>query len=201
MKRILTTLSLAVLAAVSTAAAAQDKAVLKQLDAKSAQMKKCADIARSLEKIPVPAKHAEAKNVAASHAMVRERPGAAPGGAKTSGAAATVAVERERAAPPMEATHAQFETTVKRMDQDFSKCGDDLFKDLAQVEAKLKPFMEQAKKQKMPDAEMKAVSASVGGYMKAKQDLQAAVELLSKDIQIQAYVGKTLSGHYLNQKY
>lgn len=200
MKRILTTLSLAVLAAVSTAAVAQDKAVMKQLDAKSAQMKKCADIARSLEKIPVPAKHAEAKNVAASHAMVRERPGATQGGAKASGAAATAVPERAPA-PPMEASHAQFESTVKRMDQDFQKCGDELFKDLAQVEAKLKPFMEQAKKQKMAEAEMKAVSASVSGYMKAKQDLQAAVELLSKDIQMQAYVGKTLSGHYLNQKY
>jgi len=200
MKRILTSLCLAMLGAVSSATVAQDKAVMKQLDAKSAQMKRCADIARALEKIPVPAKHAEAKNVAASHAMVRERPAPAPVGAKTS-MAATTAVEREKAAPPMDPTHTQFEGTVKRMDQDFMKCGDELFKDLAQVEAKLKPFMEQAKKQKMAEAEMKAVSASVGGYMKAKQDLQAAVELLSKDIQMQAYVGKTLSGHYLNQKY
>jgi hypothetical protein len=200
MNRILTSLCLAVLGAVSSAAIAQDKAVTKQLDAKSAQMKKCADIARSLEKVPVPPKHAEAKNVAASHAMARERPAPAPTGAKTS-MAATTAVERERAAPPIDATHTQFEATVKRMDQDFMKCGDELFKDLAQVEAKLKPFMEQAKKQKMAEAEMKAISASVSGYMKAKQDLQAAVELLSKDVQMQAYVGKTLSGHYLNQKY
>jgi|SRR5687768_9431139 signal transduction protein with GAF and PtsI domain len=199
MKRILTSLSLALLGAVSAAAVAQDKAVMKQLDAKAAQMKRCADIARELEKIPVPPKHAEAKNVAASKAVAKEQKIEPPSEAKAK--AATVAVEREKTAAPVDSTHAQFEANVKRLDQDFMKCGNELFKDMRQVEAKVKPFMEQVKKQKLAEAEMKAVSASIGGYMKAKQDLQAAVELLSKDIQMQAYVEKTLTGHYLNQKY
>ena len=162
-----------------SAAFAQDAAYLKQLDAKSAQMKKCADIARAMEKIPVPAKHAENKNRAANAALAKD---------KDRGPAPDVA-------------HLSFESQVKRMDMDLQKCGDDLYKDMAQVEGKMKPFMEGAKKAKMAEAEQKAVSQSLGGYMKAKQDLQEAIELLSKDRQMQAYVHKTLTEHYLNQKH
>jgi hypothetical protein len=179
MKLNLPSLCLVVLGALSTTALAQDNAAfLKQVDAKSAQMKRCADIARALEKIPVPANHAEAKNIAASSAIAKEK-----------------------VAPVIDPAHANFEAAVRRMDQDFGKCGNELFKDLAQVEGKMKPFMEGVKKQKMADAEQKSVSQSLGGYMKAKEDLQSAVELLSKDKQMEAYVGKTLIEQYLNQKY
>lgn len=179
MKHVIASFCLVVLGAFPAAALAQDNsAYLKQLDTKSAQMKRCADIARALEKIPVPPKHAEAKNIAAS-----------------------AAIARDKAAPAIDPVHAQFEATVQRMDQDFLKCGNELFKDLAPLEARLKPFIEGVKKQKLAEPEQKAVSMSLGNYMKAKQDLQAAVELLSKDVQMEAYVGKTLSEHYLNQKY
>lgn len=163
--------------AVSFAAIAQDHSpFLKQLDAKSAQMKRCADLARALEKIPVPPQHAEAKAAIATHALLKT--------------------------PPMvDPVHANFEMTVKRMDQDFMRCGDELFKDLGQVEAKIGPFMAELKKQKPADAQQKAISQSMVGYMKAKHNLHEAVELLSKDIQMQAYVHKTLMEHYLNQKY
>ena len=179
MKLKVTPLCLLALGALSTAVGAQDNsAYLKQLDMKSAQMKRCADIARALEKIPVPPKHAEAKNVAATNALVQNR-----------------------GAAPIDPVHAQFESTVKGMDQDFLRCGDDLFKDLAPIESRLKPFIDGVKRQKLAENDQKAVSQSLGGYMKAKQDLQAAVELLSRDVQMEAYVGKTLAEHYLNKKY
>jgi hypothetical protein len=174
----LSSLCVLALSAFVSAAFAQDAAYLKQLNDKSAQMKRCAEIARQLEKIPVPPNHAEAKNVAASNALVKS----------------TVA-------PVIDPVHANFEATVKRMDQDFAKCGGDLFRDLGQVESKLKPFMEQVKAKKPAEAEMKAISQTLGGYMSAKEDLQAAVELLSKDKQMEAYVGETLTKQYLNQKY
>ena len=178
MKHVIPSLCL-VLGALSTAAVAQDNsAYLKQLDMKAAQMKRCADIARALEKIPVPPKHAEAKNVAASNALVQNR-----------------------GAPPIDPAHAQFEATVQKMDQDFKGCGNELFKDLAPLESRLKPFIEGVKKQKLAEPEQKAIGKSLGGYMAAKEDLQAAVELLSKDKQMEAYVGKTLTENYLNQKY
>jgi hypothetical protein len=166
--------------AISTMAFAQDhSAFLKQVDGKAMQMKRCADIARALEKIPVPPKHAEAKNVAASNALIPD----------------------QKKHSTIDPVHKNFDANVRRMDQDLQNCGVELFKDLGSVEAKLKPFMEQVKKEKLPEAQMKAVSQSLGGYMKAKQDLQEAVDLLSKDVQMTAYVQKTLNEHYLNQKY
>ena len=55
MKLVLSSLCLVVLGAVSTASMAQDNAAfLKQLDAKSAMMKRCADMARALEKKATP---------------------------------------------------------------------------------------------------------------------------------------------------
>ena len=54
MKLKVSTLSLLVLAAFSTAALAVDPGYQKQLDMKAANMTRCADIARALEKIPVP---------------------------------------------------------------------------------------------------------------------------------------------------
>ena len=53
----------------------------------------------------------------------------------------------------------------------------------------------------LSDADKKATVASVASYGKAKQDLQTAVAALSKDVQMQSYVAKTLSEVYLNQKF
>src|SRR5437588_9123420 len=146
----LSCLCLLVFGGVSFAAGAEDhSAFLKTLDGKSALMKRCADMARALEKIPVPPNHADAKSVVATHMLLKTPPTVDP-------------------------VHMQFETTVKRMDLDFQRCGDELFKDLGQVEPKVVPFLGQVKGQKLTPAEQKAIATSLGGYHAAKQDLHTA---------------------------
>lgn len=168
--------ALVALALASPTAFAQDPAYLKQLDAKSDNMKRCGDIARWLEKVPVPPNHADQKAVAATQKLLQKP-------------------------VQIDPVHAQFEATVKAKDQEFRQCGIELFKDLAAIDGKLKSFMEQAKKQKLKEAEEKAIAATLTKYMAAKEDLHEAVQLLSKDLQMQAYVHKTLVEHYLNQKF
>jgi len=171
-------LLLALGAASSLALAQEDRGrFVAQMDIKTRQMNKCSDVARALEKIPMPVNVAHERVVASGRAV-------------TANAAQTDPV------------FVAFEDSVKRMDGELRTCGAELFKDFTAFDDRVKPFLGGLMKQTtLTDADKKAVAQSVGNYQKAKADLQAAVQLLSKDIQMQSYVAKTLTEVYLNQKF
>lgn len=75
-----------------------------------------------------------------------------------------------------------------------------MYAGLGAIDANVKPFIDGLKKQSLTDDEKKKISQVLGAYMQAKQGLQTAIGLLSKDIEMQKYVSNTLRSVYLNQK-
>ena len=172
------------LAFVSSLAGAQTPEQLKflqSLEGKTKNMQQCAAIATELEKMPVPANHEAAKEMAGAMKLAAgTKPVAAPA--------------------PIDPVHAQFAAKVGQADAQLAACGKQLYAGLDAIDANVKPFIEGLKKQSLKEDEKKKISQVLGAYMQAKQGLQTAIGLLSKDIEMQKYVSNTLRSVYLNQK-
>ncbi len=175
------------LAFVSSLAGAQTPEQLKflqSLEGKTKNMQTCMAIASELEKMPVPANHAAAKETAGTIQLLTKL-----------GQTKTVA-----SPAPIDPVHAQFAAKVGQTDAQLAACGKQLYAGLGAIDANVKPFIEGLKKQSLKEDEKKRISQVLGAYMQAKQGLQTAIGLLSKDIEMQKYVSNTLRSVYLNQK-
>ncbi len=154
-------------------------------------MERCTAIAKRISAMPVPAGHSEAR--AAEHynqSIAKAAPAAA-------GQPAAAAAEPMKIGPE----HQAFMNNIRAARDELEKCGMEFQKVNKTTDALVKKTGDELEKDaaKNPTEDHKKIGAAMAAYIKADDDLEKAIESLSKDKIHERYLGRSINKYFLGR--